>query len=147
MQELLEPFRNNLKDSSYSNKLLKCTGDIKKNIWNVMKNIIGKSNTKLTNLPQKLTINKVDVYDKPEIVDAFHDFFTNIGLKLASQIPESSKTFKTYINKMNVIMESKPLSINELKDAFFSLKINKNLGVDDISSNIIKNTLGCFANP
>ena len=112
-----------------------------------MKNIIGKSNTKSANLPQKLSINKVDVYDKPKIVDAFHDFFTNIGLKLTSQIPESSKKFKTYINKMNVIMESKPLSINELKDSFFSLKINKSLGVDDISSNIIKNTLGCFANP
>ena len=112
-----------------------------------MKSIIGKSKTKLTNLPQKLTINKVDVYDKPEIVDAFHDFFTNIGQKLASQITESSEIFKTYINKMNVIMDSNPLSINELKDAFFLLKINKSLGVHDISSNIIKKTLGCFVNP
>ena len=30
-------------------------------------------------------------------------------------------------------MDSKPLLINELKDAFFSLKINKSSGVDDIS--------------
>ena len=47
-------------------------------------------------------------------------------------------------------MDSKPLSINELKDAFFSLKINKSSGVDDVSFNIIKNegnALGCFANP
>ena len=28
-----------------------------------------------------------------------------------------------------------PLSINELKDAFFSLKINKSPGVDDIIKN------------
>ena len=36
-------------------------------------------------------------------------------------------------NNVNVIMDSKPLLINELKDAFFSLKINKSSGVDDIS--------------
>ena len=30
-----------------------------------MKDIIGKSKIKSTNLPRKLTINKVDVYKKP----------------------------------------------------------------------------------
>ena len=48
---------------------------------------------------------------------------------------------------MNVIIEFKPLSIKELKEAFFSLKINKSSGVDDVSLNIIKNALECFANP
>ena len=84
-----------------------------------MKDIIGKAKIKSTNLPRKLTINRVDIYNKREIADAFHDFFTNIGQKLANQIPRSSKTFETYINKANVIMESKPLLISELKDACF----------------------------
>ena len=39
-------------------------------------------------------------------------------------------------------MDSKPLSINELKDAFFSLKINKSSGVDNVSFNIIKKCFG-----
>ena len=39
---------------------------------------------------------------KPEIADTFNYFFTNIDLKLASQIPKLSKTFETYTNKMNV---------------------------------------------
>ena len=42
-------------------------------------------------------------------------------------------------------MDSKPLSINELIDEFFSLRINKSSGVDDVSFNIIKNAFGCFA--
>ena len=84
-----------------------------------MKDIIGKAKIKSTNLPRKLTINRVDIYNKREIADAFNDFFTNIGQKLANQIPKSSKTFETYINKANVIMESKPLLISELKDACF----------------------------
>ena len=60
-----------------------------------MKDIIGKSKIKSKSLPRKLTINKVDVYNKTEIADAFNDFFTNVGQKLASQIPKSSKTFET----------------------------------------------------
>ena len=103
-----------------------------------MKNIIWNSKIKSTNLPCKLTINKVDVYNKPKIADAFSDFFTNIGQKMASQIPKSSKTFETYINEMNVIMESKPLSIKKLKETFFSLKINKISGIDDVSFSIVK---------
>ena len=73
-----------------------------------MKDIIRKSKIKLTNLLCKLTINEVGVYNKHKIADVFNDFFTNIGLKLASQIPKSSKTFEKYNNKVYVIM---PLSI------------------------------------
>ena len=122
-KNLFETIKKKAKKIYYFNKLLKCTGDIKQT-WSVMKDIIGKSKIKSTNLPRKLTINKVNVYNRPEIAGAFNDFFTNIGQKLASQIPKSSKTFETYMNKVNVIMDSKALSINELKDAFFSLKIN-----------------------
>ena len=112
-----------------------------------MKDIIGKPKIKTANLPRKLTFNKVDVYNKPEIANVFNDLFTNIGQKLASQIQKSSKTFETYINKVDVIMGSKPLSINELKDAFFSLKIKKSSSVDDVSFNIIKKCLGVFCEP
>ena len=39
-------------------------------------------------------------------------------------------------------MESHPLSINELKDAFFSIKINKSPGHDGVSFNVIKKYFG-----
>ena len=104
-----------------------------------MRNIIGKWKIKSTNLSRKLTINKADVYNQPELANPFNDFFTNIGQKLASQLPKSSETFETYINKVNVIMNS--LAISKLIDAFFSLKINKSSGVDNVSFNIIEK---CF---
>ena len=44
-------------------------------------------------------------------------------------------------------MDSKPLSINNLKDALFSLKINKISSVDDVSFNIIKNCFGVLCEP
>ena len=106
-----------------------------------------KNKKKTTNLPCKLTIKKMDVYNKPKIADAFNDFFINIGQKLASQIPKSSKKFEPYINKVNVIMDSNPLLINELKEEFFSLKINKSSDVDDVSFNITKKCFGVLCEP
>ena len=38
-------------------------------------------------------------------------------------------------------METKQLPMNKLKDAFFSLKINKSPGYDDISFNVLKKCL------
>ena len=37
------------------------------------------------------------------------------------------------MNKMNLEMENKPLNVNGLKEAFYSLKTNKNAAYDDIS--------------
>ena len=39
-------------------------------------------------------------------------------------------------------MPSQSLSINELKDAFFSLKANKSPGADEITFNVIKHCFG-----
>ena len=52
-----------------------------KKTWNVMKDTFRKSKIKSTNLQHKLTINKVDVFNKREIAGAFNDFFTNICQK------------------------------------------------------------------
>ena len=106
-----------------------------------------KFKKKSANLPRRLTINKVDVYNKLEITNVFNDFFANTGQKLTSRMPKSSKIFETYINKVNTIMDSKPLLINDFKDALFSLKINKSSGVDDVSFNIIKKCFGTLCEP
>ena len=44
-------------------------------------------------------------------------------------------------------MDSKFLLINELKEAFFSLTINKSSGVDNLSFNIIKKCFRVLCKP
>ena len=82
-----------------------------------------------------------------KVADEFNRFFTNIGTDLANKIPNASKRFDFYITKVNTSMESRPLSINELKDAFFSLKINKSPGHDGVSFNVIKKCFGEIYEP
>ena len=40
-----------------------------------------------------------------------------------------------------------PLSVNELEDAFFSLKISESSSYDDISSHVVRNRFGPLLKP
>ena len=95
-----------------------------------MKELIRKIKLKSSNLPRKITLNEVDIFDEHKTAIEFNAFFTNIWSKLASKIPNASTTFESYINKPDFIMETKQLSMNELKDAFFSLKNNRRSSYD-----------------
>ena len=56
---------------------------------------------------------------------------------MANKIPNASKLFDFYITKL----------ITELKNAFFSLKINKSPGNDGVSFNVIKKCFGELCEP
>ena len=66
---------------------------------------------------------------------------------MASKIPNASTIFEYFMNKSDFAMETKPLSMNELKDAFYSLKSNKSPGYDDVSYNVIKKCFGSLCEP
>ena len=112
-----------------------------------MKELIGKVTLKSSNLPQKITVSKVDLFYQTKIMHEFNFFFTNVGKNLVSKVTNTSNPFEYFVNKSDFVMETKPLSMNELKDAFYSLKSNKSQGYDDISCNVIKKCFRSLCNP
>ena len=58
------------------------------------------------------------------------------------QIPDSKNTFESYLVKTSAKMQHKPVSINELRDVFFSLKLKKSPGYHEVSVNVAKK---CFS--
>ena len=89
-------------------------------------------------LPQKIRVKKAGIFEQEKIATEFNRFFANIGPILAKQIPENVNTFESYLVKTS----DKSVSINELRDVFISLKLNKSPGYDEIIFNIIKK---CFS--
>ena len=84
-----------------------------------MKEIIGKAqDSKKSNFPRKLKIGKTGA---DEIGNEFKKYFVDNGPSLAKNIPNTSIPFESFLKKVNTTLPSQPLSINELKDAFFSL--------------------------
>ena len=77
----------------------------------------------------------------------FNKFFTEIGPNLAKYIEPFSVTFDNYLKTFNVNQPRHNLTVNEDKDAFFSLKLNKVPVYDEISFNVIKTSFGSLHKP
>ena len=61
-----------------------------------MKEIIGKAKVPYTSLiPEKVTVNKMDLIDKTKIANVVNKFSANIRVELASIIPTAKTIFET----------------------------------------------------
>ena len=76
------------------------------------------------------------------IANAFNNVFINISPNLADNIPTATRSFKSYIQKTKERTKVEPVTINELNNSFFFLKINKSAAYDEINLNAIKNCSG-----
>ena len=104
----------------YSNLILKDKDNIKKT-WQVIKETLGKEKSSQS-LPKTVLVNELSVTQSTSIAENFNNIFTEIGPKLARNIKKSSKNFAYYLRKHLSELSEHPLSINELKDAFFRFK-------------------------
>ena len=105
-KNFFESLKKKSKEKCYSEKISRYKNYAKKT-WSIMKELIGKIKLKSSNLPRRITVNDVDIFDERIIANEFNAFSTSIGSKLASKIPNASTTFESYINKTDSIMVTK----------------------------------------
>ena len=130
----------------FSILILKYQNNIKKT-WNVIKDAIGKTKSTQSSFPKKIIHKTKTIADVHLIAKHFNSYFTEIGPNLAYKIEKSSMNFEGYIKKCSSIQSEHPLSVNELKDAFFSLDINKSPDFDGISFKLLKSCFGVLHKP
>ena len=68
-----------------------------------MKELIGKITLKPANLPRKITVNKVDLFDQIKIALEFNYFFTNIGKNPPTKILNASTPFELKMSRVTPI--------------------------------------------
>ena len=84
-----------------------------------MKEVISKTNKSGSCLPTKFVINENDVTSETGIANKFKKFFTKIGPELVRKISVASRTFESFLKKIDTIMSAD--SVN-LKKPFFFLR-------------------------
>ena len=104
-----------------------------KKTWDTIKQDIGKIKTFKNDIPKRMVIGGIETFDQNKIANGFNKYVTEIGPKLASPIPASSKVFKQFMNVSKTVLKEYALQDQELEEAFNCLKPNKSLGIDDIS--------------
>ena len=145
-KNLFEIIKRKSKKQFYSEKLIKFQGNARKAL-SIIKELNGKNKIYKSSFPQQIVIDTTEIVGETKIANEFNNFFTNIGPKLAQKVPQPSRPFQSYMKTVNSELENKKVTINELKEAFFSLKINKSAGFDDISYNVVKNCFGELSDP
>ena len=139
-RKLFETIKTKAKKNFYSKIPLKYKNDMK-NTWKFIKEVIGKKKIG-HDLPKHMVINGINTFDEETIAISFNNYFVNVGPKLASKFQCTDKKFEDLLTKSITTLQEKHLSDNELKDTFYSLKINKISGYDDINYDAIRNAFG-----
>ena len=104
-----------------------------------IKEVIGKNSSWQQKFPNKVNLGSKFITSTDSIAENFSKYFTEIGPNLANKISTPLTSFDTCLSKRCYIFQPEiALSINELKDAFYSLKTSKSPGYGGISSNIVK---------
>ena len=104
---LFENLKKKAKKKYYSDKISKYKHDAKKT-WSIMKELIGKIKLNSSNLPRRITVNEVDIFDECKIENEFNAFFTNIRNKSVVYVIE---IMEIILNLFSFFFYEKILSI------------------------------------
>ena len=125
------------KKQYYNNKFKQFSGDGKKT-WQTINQILGRTLEK-SSIPNTFISNEKILPGELEIAEGFNDFFSNIGPKLAEQIPPSGSSFSDYLKDEIIHSFTFPKVTPEvLNTALNKLKNKNSSGPDHISTNLLK---------
>ena len=123
---LFESIKQKSKNNYYHNILNTYKNDMKRT-WVTMKEIIGSKRSSGASFPKWLVVNNFEIFDQMTIAENFNNFFSEIGPKLASKIPDSIISFEHFLQGNYQILEEKPVTDDELNEAIKTLKSKKAL--------------------
>lgn len=127
------------KQNYYAAQLNKYKCD-SKNTWSVLNNLIGKHNNKSTMSDRFEIDNKKLINDPKYISNEFCKYFSEVGNKFASKIPNPKTPYNHYLNQRNYSsFFMTPTDPEEIHKTIISLKPKNSSGYDNISSKLLKN--------
>ncbi len=103
-----------------------------------------KTINKLTNKNSKTTIitevkhESQSVTDVSSITNAFNTYFNEIGINLASNMEQSSRSPETYLSNCNSQFQMQNTTVIEVYKILSSIDVSKSTGHDGISNKLLK---------
>ena len=134
------------KKEYYNAKFLEFSNDIKKT-WSMINSLINKRKHK-ESLPG-VFFDEIKSYENVKsIAEGFNNFFTNIGAKIADNIPNSDSNFNEYLGEeIQNTFSFKVISKETILEALSKLKPKKSSGEDNISMFLLKEISNEIINP
>ena len=135
-----------LKKHYYTNKISACKGNMKES-WKTINEFLNKR-SKSSNI-DCLIENGSQTVHKKNISNTMNSFFCSVGKDLADKIDSSPNPLLSGdydVNKNKAKFRFKTIKVQEIRDAFATVKTAKSFGTDNISSYFLKLALPFIGN-
>ena len=70
---------------------------------------------KLNLRPKHLIVSNRNIFNQNTVANSFNEYFVNVGPKLASEMPQSQRSFELYLKGFDSSFEEVTLSDEEIK--------------------------------
>ena len=130
----------------YETKLEECKSNMK-STWRILNEVI---NRKKMNTSKSVTFsqNNQNISDPLEIANNFCEYFTNIGPNLASRIPNSTRSFQSYLHgNFSNSLFLYPSTEHEIFEICSGFRSGTAAGLDNVTMNVIKETASLICSP
>lgn len=129
----------------YNNSYYNRTENKTKAVWNIINNNIQNKNTK-RNISELHTKDNT-LTDAKEIADFFNNYFMDVPEQLNNKLDNENLGTEFKLNKEYPTMFLDPVDEKTIYNAIIALKNSNSVGVDNISSNILKSVIHFVVQP
>jgi len=119
-----------------------------KQTWKVLNDLLGR--TRKSHLPDSFVFNECSTSDPIKIADGLNNYFTNVGSKLANQIPVSQVNYRHFLSNIPSPQGSlflSPTDSTEVIEICSAFKSGTSCGHDDIKPDVIKAVINYITSP
>ena len=134
---LYNSVKRQAKQSYYGEKFREYSKNMKKS-WDLIREVVGHKKRR-DNIPDFFRHNGQVLNSSGEIAEAFNDFFVNVGPNLACKIPQSVRSFNSYLGtpiKENFTFQR--ITRTMVVEMCGKLKPKASFGLDCISTKLLK---------
>ena len=130
----------------FEKKLEECKSNMK-STWKLLNEVLNNKKSK-SYLQSTFNNDNREISDPIEIADHFCEYFTNIRPNLASSIPPSSRSYRSFLSGtyMNSIF-LRPTTEQEILEICSSFRSGAASGYDQITMNVVKETVDVVIQP
>ena len=126
------------KELFYSNNFIEANGDPRKT-WQIINDLTSRK--AVNSSIREINLNGISISESSDLSNAFNDYFSSIGPKVANDIPlcnNNRHCHQNYVKSIHNRFEFRPTNSGQVLKLLNKLNKSKGAGLDKLSNRLIR---------